>query len=166
MTNINQPVIYCDMDGVLCDFHAGVQKLTDEPTDSMSVSQKWKIVRQCPDFWESLEWFEGGKEIWRAVDLHNGHILSSLPYSDPNSRPGKLIWLAKNIDLTDSNRIHLVSQRNAKQSYALQNGTPNVLIDDYIKNIKEWTAAGGVAIYHSSAEESLRQLDALGFAIS
>lgn len=165
MAGSDQPIVYCDMDGVLCDFNAGVRELTSQPTASMSVRQKWKIVRRNPSFWENLEWFEGGKEIWRAVDCHNGHILSSLPYSDPNSRPGKLLWLAKNIELTDSSRIHLVSQRRAKQNYALRNGTPNVLIDDYIKNIEEWTAAGGIAIHHRRAEDSLRQLRDCGFEI-
>lgn len=166
MANIIQPVIYCDMDGVLCDFDAGVRKLTDEPISSMSVRQKWKIVRRNHKFWHELEWFEGGKEIWRVVNRHDGHILSSLPYSDPNSRPGKLFWLENNIELTDLNRIHLLSQRSAKQNYALQNGIPNILIDDYVKNIDEWTAAGGIAIHHSSAEESLRQLSTYGFTSS
>ena len=153
------------MDGVLCDFNAGVRKLTDEPIEFMSVSQKWKYVRECSDFWPNLEWYEGGQKVWKIVDRYNGHILSSLPYSDPNSRPGKLEWLAKNINLSNLNRIHLVSQRSAKQKYAFQNGTANILIDDYFKNTDEWTAVGGIAILHSNAKESLEKLLEVGYAI-
>ena len=84
----------------------------------MSVSEIWNLFRIHPGFGKVSNGFKVGKEFWRTVNHHSGHILASLPYSDPNSRPGKLIWLAKNIDLTDTNRIYLVSlcQRSAKQS--------------------------------------------------
>ncbi len=160
-----QPTIYCDMDGVLCDFFSAVQKLTDQSIKSMSVSKMWALTRKTSNFWEDLEWMEGGQEIWRVVDHYQGHILSSLPYSDPNSEPGKREWLRRNVQLTDLDRIHLVKRRNAKQDFAMLNGVSNILIDDYIKNTDEWQAAGGVAIHNTDAGITLRQLQELGFEI-
>ena len=42
-------------------------------------------------------------------------------------------------------RINLV-KRQDKKKYAVIDGVQNVLIDDYLKNIKEWESAGGIGI--------------------
>ncbi len=157
-----QPIIYCDMDGVLCNFFSAIQKLTDKPIKTLSVTQMWALCREQADFWESLEWMAGGKEVWRIVEHNHGHILSSLPYSDPNSGPGKRKWLRNNIGLTDPERIHLVNRRANKQNFAVSNQSPNILIDDYFKNTKEWQEAGGNAILHVNLEDTLQQLQELG----
>ena len=39
--------------------------------------------------------------------------------------------------------------RSQKQQFAKTNGKPNVLVDDYIKNIKEWESKGGVCVHHT-----------------
>lgn len=151
------------MDGVLCDFFTAVQQLTDQPVNSLSVSMMWTLTRKQTNFWENLDWAAGGEKLWKVVDHFNSHILSALPYSDPTSDSGKRVWLTNNLGLSDPDRIHLVKSRSAKQDYATTNGTSNILIDDYVKNTNEWQAVGGVAILHTSAEESLRQLRKLGF---
>ena len=153
------------MDGVLCDFFSAAQKLTDKPIKSLSVSSMWAMTRAQPDFWESLQWVAGGQSVWEVVDRYGGHILSALPYSDPNSEPGKREWLRSHLGLTNRSRIHLVCPRNVKKDYAMSDGTPNVLIDDYEKNTYEWRAAGGVAVTHTSAQETLNSLYQLGFVM-
>ncbi|MYD78236.1 MAG: hypothetical protein F4239_04895 [Gammaproteobacteria bacterium] len=70
-------------------------------------------------------------------------------------------WLRNNIGLTDPERIHLVNRRTKKQNYAVSNQTPNILIDDYIKNTNEWQTAGGNAILHVNLEDTLQQLGEL-----
>jgi hypothetical protein len=59
-------------------------------------------------------------------------------------------------------RIKLV-KRSQKQSYAKTNGEPNVLIDDYIKNIGEWEAKGGIGIHHTNVSKTINKLKSLGF---
>ena len=59
--------------------------------------------------------------------------------------------------------IHLVT-RAQKQAFAKDSdGEPNVLIDDYIKNIKEWEAKGGIGIHHTAVSQTLNELKRLGF---
>ena len=71
-------------------------------------------------------------------------------------------WLSKNTNFKRGN-IHLVS-RAQKQAFAKNaEGKPNVLIDDYIKNIKEWEAKGGIGIHHTDTSKSLSELKSLGF---
>ena len=42
-------------------------------------------------------------------------------------------------------------------------GSSNILIDDYIKNIKEFNAKGGIGIHHTDTGKTLRELKNLGF---
>jgi len=58
--------------------------------------------------------------------------------------------------------VHLV-MRADKQKYATTGGKPNILIDDYIKNIKEWENAGGIGIHHLSPTQTIAQLKRYGF---
>jgi hypothetical protein len=38
---------------------------------------------------------------------------------------------------------------------------PQVLVDDRIKNVEAWRAAGGIGVLHTSAGDSLLQLSRL-----
>ena len=54
-------------------------------------------------------------------------------------------------------------KRAQKQSYATDRGEPSVLIDDYIKNIREWESKGGIGIHHTDVGKTLKELSNLGF---
>ena len=47
--------------------------------------------------------------------------------------------------------------------FATTDGKPNVLIDDYMKNIKEWESSGGIGVHHTSVSKTLGELNRLGF---
>ena len=96
------------------------------------------------------------------MNKYDGHILSAYTKSDSNSVPGKMKWLRKNAKLTQRGRIHLVL-RKQKQDFAMTNNKPNVLIDDHLKNIKEWESKGGTGIHHLSVRSSLNELKKLGY---
>ena len=57
----------------------------------------------------------------------------------------------------------MVVKSAQKQSYATHKGEFSVLIDDYIKNIKEWENKGGVGIHHTDVSKTLKELTNLGF---
>ena len=70
-------------------------------------------------------------------------------------------WLKKNTGFKRAN-VHLVL-RSQKKSYAkTKEEKPNVLIDDYAKNIKEWEAAGGIGILHTNVGKTINKLKGLG----
>jgi uncharacterized protein YbaR (Trm112 family) len=70
-------------------------------------------------------------------------------------------WLAKNTKIKRSN-TNLV-KRADKQKYAMTDGKPNVLIDDYLKNIPQWEAKGGIGVQHTEVGKTLAELKRLGF---
>ncbi|KAL7562861.1 hypothetical protein ACA910_002476 [Epithemia clementina (nom. ined.)] len=59
--------IYCDLDGVLTDFDAGVQNLTGKRVDQLSSAQLWSSIARCPNFYENLPWMPDGEELWEAI---------------------------------------------------------------------------------------------------
>ena len=156
------PSIYCDMDMVLCDFLKGAEEVLGTSFVKADKRTKWPMISAKKDFWVSLDWMPGAKKLWTFVNKYDGHILSAYTKSDSNSVPGKMKWLRKNAKLTQRGRIHLVLRRQ-KQDFAMTNNKPNVLIDDHIKNIREWESKGGIGIHHTSVSKSLNSLKRLGY---
>jgi hypothetical protein len=156
------PTIFCDMDQVLVDFLKGSEAVLGKPFNEIDKDKRWPKIGQKKDFWETLEWMPGGKRLWSFVNKYDAHILSAYSSKDSNSVPGKTKWLRRNAKLTQKSRIHLV-QRADKQKFAMINNKPNVLIDDYAKNIKEWEAKGGIGIVHTNTGSTLNSLKKLGY---
>lgn len=161
------PRIYCDMDGVLCDFKSAAIKTTGIPIDKWSENpdsnEKWKPIIDKKNFWHTLPWQPGGQQLWSYINNYEPHILSAYVEhaSDPNCIPGKRFWAQSHLGLPTS-RINLVKRRE-KQNFTKLNGEPTILIDDYIKNINQFKARGGIAIHHISAASTIAQLKSLGF---
>jgi hypothetical protein len=161
------PRIYCDMDGVLCDFKSAAIKTTGMSLDKWMENQdsddKWKPIIDNKRFWYTLPWQQGGQQLWSYINNYSPHILSAYVEhaTDPNCIPGKRFWAQSNLGLP-TNRINLVKRRE-KQNFAKLNGEPTLLIDDYIKNINQFKARGGIGIHHISAASTISQLKSLGF---
>ena len=159
----DKPTIYCDMDMVLCDFLKGAKEVLGTDFPKADKRTKWPMISAKKDFWVSLEWMPGAKKMWSFISSYDPHILSAYSTKDANSRKGKMNWLRGNAKLTQKSRIHLV-MREDKQKYAMTtDGKPNLLIDDYIKNIKEWENKGGVGIHHTDVNKTLKELTNLGY---
>ena len=155
------PIIYCDMDQVLCNFMAGADKVAGGSFVTADKSERWQKISDTKDFWASLEWMPASKKLWQFIARYDTHILSAYSKRDSNSKPGKMKWLAKNTNIKRGN-IHLV-QRDQKQAYATKDGKPSVLVDDYIKNIKEWEQRGGIGVHHTSVNKTINRLKSLGY---
>ena len=150
------------MDQVLCDFMKGAEKAIGGSFASADKEERWNAINQTKGFWANLEWMMGAQRMQSFINKYDAHILSAYSTKDPNSRKGKLAWLKKNAKLTKKSRIHLVLRAD-KQKFAMINNKPNLLIDDYIKNIHEWEAKGGVGIHHTDPTTTLAELKRLGF---
>ena len=111
------------------------------------------------------DFLKGAKEVL-GTDFPKADKTTKWPMisaKDANSRKGKMNWLRTNTKLTQKSRIHLV-MREDKQKYAMTtDGKPNLLIDDYIKNVNEWKAKGGIGVHHTSPSDTIAQLKRLGF---
>ncbi len=159
----NLPKIYCDMDGVLCDFKSYAEKTVGVPIAkwmNLSKVDKWKPIVDKGDFWSTMPWHTGAKELWSFIKKYNPDILSAHveEVRDPTCIPGKTKWLKTNVQVP-TDRINLV-KRVQKQNFANKN---SILIDDYNKNISDFKKRGGIGIYHTSTSNTIRELKKLGF---
>ena len=102
-----------------------------------------------------------GIALWKFIGKYSPYILSTPSKRMPTSKPEKKQWVAKNL-MTKPRAILLVPRQD-KQKWAVTNGLPNILIDDYIKNIREWEAEGGIGIWHKTTIKTISQLKELGF---
>jgi len=155
------PDIYCDLDQVLVAFLKGAEKVIGGDFPSANKDERWKLIQQTKGFWAELDWMPGAKRLHDFIIRYDPYVLSAYSKRDPNSKVGKMKWLKKNTKFKRAN-IHLV-MRSQKQAYAMTEGEPNVLIDDYIKNINEWEAKGGIGIHHTNVGKTIGELKKLGF---
>ena len=72
-------------------------------------------------------------------------------------------WLRTNAKLTQKSRIHLVMREDKKKYAMTTDGKPNLVINDDMKNVKEWKAKGGIGVHHISPSDTIAQLKRLGF---
>jgi len=165
----HKPTIYCDMDGVLVDIVAGLAKLYNIPNlsnknfDSFINPLKKRIDEEHPNLFANLPWMTDGKSLWKYISnpKYKVEILSAHTTTwQPSSKADKLKWIEKN--LKPKPHFSNVVLRPQKKDFATTNGKPNILIDDWKKNIQEWTAVGGIAIYHKSANQTIAELKKLG----
>ena len=161
-SNEDLPDIYCDMDMVLVNFMKGADEAVSGSFVTTDKDERWNKVQQTKGFWANLDWMPGAKRLYQFIAKYDPHILSAYTSRDPSSKNGKMKWLKKHAKFTRAN-VHLVL-RSQKQAYAMDNnGNPSVLIDDYLKNIKEWEAKGGIGIHHTNVGKTLAELKRLGF---
>lgn len=144
------PEIYVDMDGVLADFFGEWAKLDkkDHYRDIDNAEEKLQLVRDHPTFWLDLPMLSNAANLLGFIKKNFGHykICSSPLAGDPNSEPHKRKWVKEHLASFPPDDIIITHN---KAAYATQgDGTPNILIDDFGKNISSWEAAGGIGIKH------------------
>ena len=161
VSNEDLPEIYCDLDEVLVDFMRGADAAVGGSFVKTDKDERWDAINQTKGFWANLGWKPNAKRLHDFIMRYNPHVLSAYAGRDPTSRLGKMKWLKKNTKFKRAN-IHLV-KRAQKKDYAKTDGQPNILIDDYNKNIREWEAKGGIGIHHTDVGKTISELKRIGF---
>ena len=152
--------IYCDMDGVLCDFDKRFMEFSNGIPPSQYENEFgkkafWELIsKKGVGFWVGIPWMPDGKQLWNYIKPHNPSLLSA-PSREESSRLGKRLWVRNNIPGTKL----ILRQAEQKQEFANPNA---ILIDDRTSNIQQWRDKGGIGIMHTSANETIKQLKELG----
>lgn len=154
--NTNQmPHLYLDMDGVQCDFFGRWAELHnvhhykaiphfEKAIDELASSKASRVY----DFFKDLEPLPGGLKIVNWINYYNiPYTVLSAPLRGPHagaSVRGKKAWLDTWYPGSSSTALFTPD----KHQYAVSDGRPNVLVDDYGKYLDAWQNAGGIAIKH------------------
>ena len=152
--------LYCDMDGVLCDFEKRFEEFGKMPPreyeNKYGAEQFWHLIDEeiGVRFWVGMPWMPDGKELWNFIKPLKP-ILLSAPSRNNESRLGKRLWVRNHIPGT---KLILANRAN-KQQYSKEN---SILIDDMPRTIEEWESGGGIGILHTSADSTIDKLKQLG----
>jgi hypothetical protein len=156
----SQYKIYCDMDGVLCDFNSRFKQINPEnltPGEYIaeySESEFWKLIGSSYEdkekFWSEMSWMPDGKQLWEYISKYNPTLLSAPSY-DASSRYGKRLWVDKNLPGVEL----ILAAAKKKQNYSKPN---RILIDDKASNVEQWISKGGEGILHKNTTDTIQQL--------
>ena len=155
-------IIHLDMDGVLVDFEKGFKQHTGMSVDSFqSPSEFWKFAQKFDHLYADLPMMPDAHLLIRNVrDVsreygYHVEILTAVPSLThmPNVTADKERWIKRHCPYGWKFKTgpHAVD----KQLHAKPG---DILIDDKIRNIAQWTQAGGVGILHKTADLTTRQL--------
>ena len=162
LDEFDTPQIYCDMDGVVADFHA----FTGKHLGTKFKDKYWPDLPK--DTFAKLPLMPDAKKLWNFIGKYNPIMLTAIPRESrgdisKQAASDKTKWMKKYFNLKQSD-MRAVSRQD-KQQFAKdgRDGRPNVLIDDHLGNIKEFRSKGGIGIHHTSASDTINQLKDLGF---
>lgn len=147
--------IFCDLDGVLVDFNAGVKKILKKAPDDLPSGLMWAVLKKTNDFYNKLDWMNDGKELWSyLINLSNVNInlLTGIPRGFKDAENQKRTWCKR--ELGEQFNV-ICCQTKDKPKYATIGA---ILIDDRLNIADEWIANGGIFIYHTSAENTINEL--------
>lgn len=167
--------IFCDMDGVLCDFDSAFTKINQEGltpndyTDKYGKGSIWPLIsEQGSDFWSGLEWMPDGQELWEELHKYEPTILSS-PSRDYSSIIGKMKWIRANLGINQEKPV--TKSKDWDKSTRIILSTHKhlfvmpeelcILIDDTPSKIEKWVTAGGKAILHKDTRSTLSTLNSI-----
>ncbi|KAL3764748.1 hypothetical protein ACHAW5_011299 [Stephanodiscus triporus] len=175
--------IFCDLDGVLVDFEAGVRGLFGgrSPDELPNQSAMWAAIGRADRFYATLPWTEDGRALWHELKKHptTPDILTGVPRTT-KSRSEKYAWCVRELGgETGDLEINHVDMAGKKSAHELVSGRRkdkdgvvnvitcwsknkhresrrnHVLIDDRLSLREAWEEGGGIFIHHTNTERTL-----------
>ena len=146
------PKVYVDMDGVLADFFKDWTKMAKVNSwkDIQNPEAALDLIRNHPTFWIDLDVLSNAPRLIGGIKKFAGsyYICTSPLGKDPNCEPQKREWVKKHLSAFSPKEVYVT--HNKPQFATQADGTPNILIDDFGKNIRAWEAAGGIGIHYEN----------------
>lgn len=130
---------YFDIDGVLANFHKTKYEYTN------AINRNW--IANLDPFVENVK-------LVRNLIANGEEVYIVSKAASENAKLGKFDWLAKYIPELITNNIFVIVGNGKKTDYIKTDIA--ILIDDDIKNCKQWTKAGFDAIHLEIKGEIIR----------
>jgi hypothetical protein len=160
-------ILHLDMDSCLTDFDSNFRKFSGglSPEEYRERESEFSLLKKVGQtFWESLEWINGGRELYEVATSHFEvvRILSSAGTGKDWDQYkivkwGKENWLMNNTPSISKGNIIIVPSASLKSRYS---GPGCVLVDDKDTTVRQWKLKGGIGVLHdaSSYHKTLNKL--------
>lgn len=158
VTEKPMPHLYLDMDGVQADlFHAiakreRVDHWDDIPDQDEAITRlSLKGPEAVYELFRNLDPLPGGMAIVKW--LRNNNIPFTILSAPLRNQPDASIQAKKDwLDEHNPGTSKMAKFTKQKQMYAITNGYPNVLVDDFNYYLDKWKNAGGIPVKHKEGE--------------
>lgn len=150
--------LFLDCDGVLANFDKRAIELVGvcprEFEGKVGETTFWDTIYDAPDFFYSLDPMHDAYDLVGAVKHLNPIILTGKPRGEW-AVDQKLRWRDKYFPDLEM----IVCPSKDKITYAKPG---DIIVDDWEKHRMTWINGGGIWVMHTSAEDSIDQLNKLG----
>lgn len=155
--------IFVDSDGVIADFDGYVRaKFGKRVSDFQPKGTFWQALTHhdthVEKFFRNLPKMSDADALMTfllAGSFKSVKILTACGYTPKDAKEQKVEWYAEHYPGVE---CIVVSKSPDKAEYA---HPYSILIDDREKSIDPWRAKGGIGILHTSAEDTIAQLQAI-----
>lgn len=169
-------MIYCDQDGVLADFDAGMREAGLVLSENSLHARRHEMtaaqleeddrVRQImsqPGFFEWLRPMPDAHSLWEFMSrVSPGFpVLTARPRNDqiaPRVMREKRAMIHREFGPIPDSRFICCLASEKPNYVGYLPGPVQVLVDDRTPNCVEWIRAGGYAVLHTSAADSIKRM--------
>lgn len=146
--------LFVDMDGVLADFDRHHEEIFGTRPNKKADDVDWKRVKEHENFYAGIPPMEDMRILWAYVKRFSPTVLTGIPSSlREEAEANKKAWIAAHLG-KDVPVICCPSREKSRWGSA-----GDILIDDWEKHKELWIRMGGVWITHTSAVNSIYELD-------
>ena len=166
-------IIYSDMDGVLADFFGDLEKLHN--LEKLHKVRHWKEIKDIDKALQDLKGTSFFADLptfhmvtyplvgqLKEIESLNktiqwGIISTPLKCDHEHSIEMKKQWLKKNGLMPSEHNLHFLYKKEQLATNRLD-GSPNILIDDKITNIRAWEKKGGIGLLFQANRDNFEPL--------
>lgn len=147
--------VFTDSDGVVYNFADHFKSTTGKWWDEVHPDWAWEQVDKDPEFFSKLPLFDESYAYWEVISQFTPTVLTGCPrqpHFEVAARAKRLAW-QRDFKLPIDRIITCMTKDKPK--HMLQQG--DILIDDHMRNITAWRAAGGTGIFFQSHEQAIEE---------
>jgi hypothetical protein len=144
--------VWSDLDGVIANFDARVLEMFGKsPKGFANNEELWSTINAVSDFWQGIQMLPNAMRLWAVLAPFNPIIITGCPKDNFDAAAAnKKAWVKNN--LGDNIKVITCLSRD-KQNF--MTGQGDILIDDFMSNIKRWRKAGGYGILYKNCDQAI-----------
>jgi len=143
--------LYLDLDGVMADFDAHFPAVFGLDHRSMADDAMWATINAHPSYFLDMPPCPGALEFFDDIATLDPIVLTACPRTNyANAAMQKREWVRRHL----SPRTTVLPVMGGRNKPLFMHALGDILIDDFEKNTRSWSEAGGISILHRNFDDT------------